>query len=51
MKKRGFVKDKLTSGGDRGNIFWFGIGLKASDNQNRGESGEVFSEVSEKRPF
>lgn len=51
MKKRGFVKDKLTSGGDRGNIFWFGIGLKASDSQNRGESGEVFSDVSEKRPF
>ncbi len=51
MKRKGFKKDKLTTGGDRGNIFWFGIGLKASEPQGGGESGDFSGDFSEKRPF
>ncbi len=51
MKRHDFRKDKLTSGGDRGNMYWFGVGLKASENQNSGESGDLSGVFSEVRPF
>ncbi len=31
MKKRGFTKEMLSAGEGKGNMFWFGIGLKAGD--------------------
>ncbi len=44
MKKRGFVKDRLTHGGDKGNLYWFGVGLKAGENQ-------MSADFNEPRPF
>jgi hypothetical protein len=44
MQKRGFKKDRLTSGGNKGNIYWFGIGLRADEAQADEDFGE-------KRPF
>lgn len=44
MKKRGFVKDRLTHGDDKGNLYWFGIGLKAGESQ----SEDMFND---QRPF
>jgi len=41
MKKRGFNKDMLSAGHGKGNIYWFGVGLRA---------GEVQEEFSD-RPF
>ncbi|HRZ15850.1 MAG TPA: hypothetical protein P5110_10110, partial [Candidatus Omnitrophota bacterium] len=34
MKKRGFRKDVLSAGEGKGNIFWFGIGLKGGETQD-----------------
>lgn len=44
MKRKGFTKDKITFGNLRGNIFWFGIGLKVSD-------GYTNHDDEDKRPF
>lgn len=44
MQKRGFRKDRLTSGGNKGNIYWFGIGLRADE-------GQADEDFGEKRPF
>ena len=51
MKKRGFKKDRLTSGESRGNIFWFGIGMKAGDGYAGGNSENSQGLFNEKRPF
>lgn len=37
MKKRGFTKDRLSWGGNRGKIYWFGIGLKEEEHSEDSE--------------
>lgn len=57
MKKRGFSKNRLSWSGDKGKIYWFGIGLKEeADGEERedsygGGSAEYDGEFADKRPF
>ncbi len=56
LKKRGFEKDRLTAGGDKGKFYWFGIGLKseASDDSDETFGGYPNNHEGagyEKRPF
>jgi putative DNA primase/helicase len=57
MKKRGFTKDRLSSSGDKGKIYWFGIGLKDDETSEESEasfgggSAGYDGEFADKRPF
>ena len=52
MKRRGFVKEKLTSGERKGNIFWLGVGVKAvNSNQEDDSSYGLEGDFGDKRPF
>ncbi len=52
LKRRGFVKEKLTFGRRKGNIFWLGVGVKA-DNSNQEDDGSygLEGDSDNKRPF
>jgi putative DNA primase/helicase len=53
MKKGGFEKDRLTASGERGKIYWFGIGLKSEESEGSEETfgGYSNNHEHEKRPF
>lgn len=54
MKKRGFVKDRLSGSSEKGKVYWFGIGLKGSENGEVSEgsnSGFYDGEFADRRPF
>lgn len=52
MKRRGFVKEKLTCGEKKGNIFWRGIGLKVEDGYQQDNQGsDSRGSFDDRRPF
>lgn len=54
LKKRGFTKDRLSGSSEKGKLYWFGIGLKDSENgeiSQGHDSGFYDGELSDRRPF